>query len=340
MPKRWGGLEFGVETFIDCMLEIGEVCPSTAWSTNFITEHNWLASHFSEEAQREFFGAGRYISAPGTSTPMGKAVRVPGGYRLSGHYRFGSGVMNADWVFGMGLVEGEEIPNPRWFAVPAKEVKVLDTWYVEGLAGTGSNDFLVEDLFVPERRVIVWGPSVNMASEGSKLHANPMYRMPPVQFLSFCVTLTTVGAGRGIVKAYRESVMKGRARWGESVKQHEKPAAQIRVARADLLAHSAELTLRDMARGMMRMAEGSMPADDLNRTKLVAQAAMAANLAHESATVALRGAGTSVHALAQPFQRLMRDINVSSSHAVSEFDEVGEQYGRCLFGLEPTSPMR
>ena len=100
-----------------------------------------------------------------------------------------------------------------------------------------------------------------------------MYRMPPVQFPSFCVTLTTVGAGRGVVKAYRESVVKGRQRWRETVKQHENPAAQVRAARADLLAHSAELTLRDMACGMMRMAEGSLPANDLNCTKLVAQAA-------------------------------------------------------------------
>ena len=96
------------------------------------------------------------MSAPGTSNPMGTAVRAPGGYKLNGHFRFGSGVMNADWVFAMGLLEGEEMPNPRWFAIPASEVKVLDTWYVDGLAGTGSNDFLVEDLFIPEHRALVW----------------------------------------------------------------------------------------------------------------------------------------------------------------------------------------
>jgi alkylation response protein AidB-like acyl-CoA dehydrogenase len=148
VPKRFGGFEFDVESFMDIMLEIGEVCPSTCWTATFTLDHNWLASHFCEEAQQEFFGAGHYISAPGTSNPMGNATKVAGGYRLNGHYRFGSGVMNADWVFAMGLVDGEDPPSPRWFALPAREVVVLDTWHVDGLAGTGSNDFLVQDAFV------------------------------------------------------------------------------------------------------------------------------------------------------------------------------------------------
>ena len=53
-----------------------------------------------------------------------------------------------------------------------------------------------------------------------------------------------------------------------------------------------------------------------------------------------RGSGASIHALSNPLQRFIRDVNVATSHQLHEFDEVGEQYGRLLFGLEPTSPMR
>jgi 3-hydroxy-9,10-secoandrosta-1,3,5(10)-triene-9,17-dione monooxygenase len=248
--------------------------------------------------------------------------------------------MDADWVFGMGLVEGEEMPSPRWFAIPAKDVKVFDTWYMDGLAGTGSNDFLVENLFIPEHRALEWATAWAMSSPGSKLNTNPMYRMPPVQFLSFCVTITTVGAARGLVKDHVKRITKGRTRWGETIAQHEKSSAQVRAAKADLLVHSAELTLRDVAKQLKRLGEEGVPPDDLTRTKLIAQNAMAVQLAHDAATLLLRGAGSSVHALAASFQRLIRDLNVSSSHALSEFDEVGEQYGRALFGLTPTSPMR
>ena len=340
VPKRFGGLEFDVESFLDNMLEIGEACPSTCWSATFSTDHNWLASHFVEEAQQEFFGKGHYVSAPGTSNPMGKAVRVPGGFRLNGHYRFGSGVMNADWVFAMGLVEGEDPPSPRWFAIPAKDVVVLDTWHVDGLAGTGSNDFLVRDLFVPEHRALVWAEAWICNSPGSRLNTNPMYRMPPVQFLAFCTSITPIGAVRGMIKLHRERLVSGRVRWGETVNQREKSSAQVRVAKADLLNHSAELTLRDVARTLKRLGEAGGPPDDLTRTRLLAQCAMATSLAHDAATLIARGSGASIHALSNPLQRLIRDVNVATSHQLHEFDEVGEQYGRVLFGLEPNSPIR
>jgi alkylation response protein AidB-like acyl-CoA dehydrogenase len=339
VPKRFGGFEFDVESFMDVMLEVGEVCPSTCWSATFTIDHNWLASHFCDEAQQEFFGQGHYISAPGTSNPMGKAVRVAGGYQLDGHYRFGSGVMNADWVFAMGLVQGEDPPLPRWFAIPARDVVVLDTWHVDGLAGTGSNDFLVRDLFIPEHRALNWAEAWNCNSPGSRLNTNPMYRMPPVQFLSFCTSITPIGAVRGLIKLHRERLMSGRVRWGETTLQRDKSSAQVRVAKADMLAHSAELTLRDVARTLQRLGERGPP-DDLMRTRLLAQNATATSLAHEAATLILRGSGSSVHALSNPFQRMIRDINMATSHQLHEFDEVGEQYGRVLLGLEPNSPIR
>lgn len=340
VPKRFGGLEFSVEAFLDVMLEVGEACGSTCWTLTFTVDHNWLASHFSEQAQQEFFGEGRYISAPGTNNPMGQAVRVPGGYKLNGHYRFGSGVMNCDWVFAMGLLQGEDPPAPRWFAIPSTEVTVLDTWYVDGLAGTGSSDFLVKDAFVPEHRALEWVSQWSGSSPGSKLNHSPMYRMPPVQFLSFCTSITPVAAVRGMLTLYRETQLEGRVRFGEQLKQYEKSAAQVRFARADRLNHCAELTLRDLARELKRLGEAGPPLDDLTRTRFLAQCAMATSLTHEAATLIIRGAGASSHALANPLQRLFRDVNVATSHQLHEFDEVGEQYGRALFGLEPTSPVR
>jgi alkylation response protein AidB-like acyl-CoA dehydrogenase len=339
VPKRFGGLEFDVESFLDIMLEVGEACASTCWTATFTIDHNWLASHFPEEAQHEFFTGGRYISAPGTSNPMGNAVRAPGGFRLNGHYRFGSAVMNADWVFAMGLVQGEDPPSPRWFAIPAREVVVLDTWHVDGLAGTGSNDFLVQDVFVPEHRTLIWADVWSCNSPGSKLHTNPMYRMPPVQFLAFCTSITPVAAVRGMIRLHRERLIAGKTRWGESVNTRDKSSAQVRVARADLLNYSAELNLRDIARTLTKLGHESSP-DDLTRTRLIAQCAMATSLAHEAATTIARGSGASIHALSNPLQRFIRDVNVATSHQLHEFDEVGEQYGRALFGLEPTSPIR
>jgi alkylation response protein AidB-like acyl-CoA dehydrogenase len=340
VPRRFGGCEFGIEEFVDAMLPIGEVCASTCWTATFIVEHNWIAALFPAAAQEEFFADGRYVSAPAVSNPMGSAQQTSGGFRLSGRYRFGSGVMNADWVFALGVVEGSEPPIPYWFALPAEEVTVLDTWKVDGMAGTGSNDVVIEDVFVPEHRVLNWIEAMNCVAPGSRLHTNALYRMTPVQFLGLCTTIPSVGAARGLVKYHCERMIAGRSRYGSSDRQADKASAQVRVAKADLLAHSAELALRDVARWLDSTVHSGESPSEQERVRVIAQCAHASGLARRAATTILQGAGASIHALANPMQRLARDINVASSHQLHEFDEVAEQYGRTLFGLNPDSPMR
>jgi alkylation response protein AidB-like acyl-CoA dehydrogenase len=322
------------------MLPIGEVCASTCWTATFTVEHNWIAALFPEAAQEEFFADGRYVSAPGTANPVGNAQKVSGGFRLTGRYRFGSGVMNADWVFVLAVVEGSEPPIPYWLALPAEEVTVLDTWKVDGLAGTGSNDIVIEDAFIPEHRALDWAKAMSCMAPGSELNENPLYRMTPVQFLSVCTAIPAIGAAKGLVKSHCDRMIAGRLRYGSTTPQAENSAAQVRAARADLLAHSAELALRDAARRIDAIARSGESPGDRERTGLIAQCAHASGLAQQAATTVLQGAGASIHALANPMQRMIRDINVATSHQLHEFDEVAEQYGRTLFGLEPNSVMR
>src|SRR5271167_1201470 len=85
----------------------------------------------------------------GSLTP-GKAVPVNGGYRVSGRWSWASGIRHADWVAGMTLVDGADGPYPRMTVFPVGQVEIHDNWHVSGLKGTGSCDFSVADLFVPE----------------------------------------------------------------------------------------------------------------------------------------------------------------------------------------------
>src|SRR5215475_3909309 len=77
VPKMYGGLEFGVDAFIDAMLPLAEGCSSTAWVASFCVEHNWMLAHFSKELQDETFGAGfPDIIAPGVTFPSGIKATV------------------------------------------------------------------------------------------------------------------------------------------------------------------------------------------------------------------------------------------------------------------------
>jgi alkylation response protein AidB-like acyl-CoA dehydrogenase len=153
VPKEYGGYEIDLELFLDIGVSVSEACPSTGWITTFYMEHNWLLGLFDDELRREIFTAQPFILAPGTVNPSGEATPRDGGFELSGHWQYGTGVVHADWVILSGMVPGEEAPMSRMFLVPIGDVEVKDTWHVDGMAATGSRDIVARSVFVPDRRV-------------------------------------------------------------------------------------------------------------------------------------------------------------------------------------------
>ena len=100
---------------------------------------------------RRFLQAAR---SPGRWTlPSGQAIPVDGSYRVSGRWAFASGIRHAQWVTATARVvrDGTTPPALRRVVMPVADVQIHDNWQVMGLQGTGSCDFSVTDLFVPER---------------------------------------------------------------------------------------------------------------------------------------------------------------------------------------------
>ena len=158
VPRKYGGLEFDVETFVDAMLPLAEGCPSTGWVAAFCVEHNWMLAQFPEAFQDEIFGGGLphvpYAIAPGVTAPPGKAVPVEGGFRISGRWKWGTGVMNSDWVMVACAIPDDDRKQLLLCALPTDQVVVLDTWDMDGMEGTGSHDIWIEDGFVPGHRTM------------------------------------------------------------------------------------------------------------------------------------------------------------------------------------------
>src|SRR5205085_461532 len=91
-------------------------------------------------------------------------LRAAGGYRVTGRWQFGTGCQEASWMLGSFQVLGDE-GQPRrhpeggslyWRGVFARsEVEIVPgSWDVTGLRGTGSFDWTVENVFLPERRTM------------------------------------------------------------------------------------------------------------------------------------------------------------------------------------------
>lgn len=103
-PKRCGGFEYDLDILLAVVKQLGQGCGSTAWVTSLLGTHNWLAGLFSAKAQDELFADKNYLLAPAVFAPTGKAVKVNGGYRVSGCWSFASGISHSNWIMLSALL--------------------------------------------------------------------------------------------------------------------------------------------------------------------------------------------------------------------------------------------
>lgn len=336
VPKAYGGCEFGPEDFFLTARLICEACPSTGWAATFTNEHNWVGALFPKQAQDQFFANGRYFIAPLVSTPPAMATKVPGGYRINAHWKWGSGVMHSNWCMGMAMLmgEGDGPPQTITVALPMSDVKVLDTWQVSGLAATGSNDIVVEDVFVPDHMVVTNADLAMGTTPGAKIYDNPVYRMPSTAFLALVTSAPTIGAARGAVEIFRER-LKVKKVTGTQTLLADKTNFQVMLGKADVMVRTAELLLQTLTRDVLDRAANGQNHDIAARMASTAQNAYASRIARDAIRLMIDNAGSSVHMLADPLQRLARDANVACGHLIQDYEQLSEQHGRSMLGLPP-----
>jgi alkylation response protein AidB-like acyl-CoA dehydrogenase len=335
VPKRFGGREYPLDAFVDVGLTLGEACASTAWVTTFCMEHNWMLAQFPQRAQEEIFGSQPYVIAPGAISPNGRATARGDGWVLNGRWQWGTGVMHADWALLSGTTEEGEL---RLFVLPMDEVEVIDTWHVDGMAGTGSNDMQVRDVFVPAHRSqSIVAMTVGRASGGA-WHGTPMYRMPMMPILALAAGVPALGAARGALNRFVQRAAT-RTTFGSTVKQSERTDTQIRVGSAKGRLETAELIARHVAAECTRwgLEEEICPVDQRVRHRLLM--AQAVRLARDVVRDLFEASGAGAHLAAEPLQRVHRDVHTISSHTVFDCELIAEQYGRLELGLAPSIPV-
>lgn len=339
LPRKYGGLEFDVDSFLDAMLPLAEGCASTGWVAAFCVEHIWMLAQFPEQFQDEIFGGGDhvpYVIAPGVTAPPGKAIPVDGGYRISGRWKWGTGIMNSDWVMVACAIPDDPERRALFCALPTKDVAVLDTWYIDGMEGTGSHDLLIADAFIPEYRTMNMNDMRAGTGHGARLYDNPVYRQPMTPFLGVTAAIGAVGIGRAAVAAFSEQ-LRQRVIPGSTNKQSDKPAAQMRLGHANVQIATAEMLLRSAVNRNVELAGGPVPANFEQRSFMRLQIASAVEICRGAIRSLVEAAGAGAHMRGNPLQRHLRDVNVMSNHVIYDIDAASELHGRALLGMEPNS---
>ena len=333
VPRRFGGLELDLDTYVSIGIALGEGCTSTAWVTTFCMVTNWMLAQFPPKAQEEIFGSQPYIMAPGFIAAGGVAEPVNGGFELTGRWQWGTGVMHANWVLVTASVPGDGPPDVRVLIVPIDRVEVIDTWYVDGMIGTGSNDIVAEQVFVPEHHAQAVAPITEGRGPGALWHESALFRIPMVPLLGLAAGSPAIGAAKQAVQVFRERLGK-RVLYGTTSHQAEQPAAQIRLAHADVTVRGAEQMARAVAAELAPWGEREEICPPEVRARLRMQAGHMVRTCREVVRDIAAASGAAAHRQPSALERIHRDVHTLASNTIFDPDTSGEILGRLMLGME------
>jgi resorcinol 4-hydroxylase (FADH2) len=340
-PKEFGGFEYDGEVALKVALTISAACASTGWAINGAVSNGRSLAHFPIEAQREIWGGDQDPFTCACFAPTGVAVPREGGYLLSGTWSFASGCDMASWAKLGGLIMPPDTKPPHegaFFLLPIGDCEIVDNWFVCGLAGTGSKDIVVRNVFVPAPRVLLFSDARAGTTPGAKYHRNPLYRMPLLIHGASMLASTAVGAARGALDAYLEMTRVRKTRGalaGGQLPMAEFATIQLRFAEASAAVESAELILLSDMRAMTQKLYAGEEITVTDRIRCRRNQAYVTKLAVQAVEALNASTGGDGLHLSNPVQRAWRDANAVARHVSLNWDAVGTMYGQHAFGLEP-----
>ena len=334
-PRRFGGHETTVRTYMETIAELGRGCGSTAWVASLINVCAWLASVFPDRAQRDVWGTDPHAWIAGSLAPLGEAKPVDGGWRVTGKWPWASGCLHSQWAAcGIHMKDDKgQMANLGLSLMPMADLTIDDTWYMSGMKGTGSNTIVGKDVFVPEHRFLPYPPAFGGAYRTEHTDET-VYRSA---FIPITV-LILAGSQLGVARAALEYAMsKATARGITHTNfrtQAESAGFHILLADAAMKIETAYLHTMRAADDLDRHATAGTYPDVTERARMRADTALTAKYCREAVDMLVSAHGTTALADWNPMQRLWRDIHVASHHAVTEWQVTLEVYGKALLGQE------
>ncbi len=328
--RSWGGPELSSMEQTEVIEAVSYGDTAAGWCAMIGSDTGLYASFLEREVAEGMFTSLDSITA-GLLFPVGRAELAPGGYRLTGRWQFGSGVTHADWVISGAFLYHDGVPVPgadgsahdsRLFLVRRADVEVIDTWHTTGLAASGSCDYSITDVFVPDEHTLTF----DTVRSGTGPLAQPevhMRNMPGV----------ALGLARAALDHAAEvAVAAGRA-----------DDYRTQITLADCEADFAA-TRHGVYGALRRQHEVLVASNSLDRLTPRERAALPLSRRHAFRTA--RSIVTRLYDLLQtsaiyrssPMDRWLRDSITMCQHVVAQ-DRILQTAGAHLLGGRPTFPL-
>lgn len=320
-PRELGGTPLEPLDFCDVIEELAYIDSAVGWAAMIGAGSTSMgAGWLPDEGVAAVFPAGGPLPVlAGQPHPRGRAERVEGGWVVTGRWSFASGINHSNWVLG-GFLAGEP-PKPLAFVVPKEQAQVIDTWEVAGLRGTGSFEFTLTGVFVPDEWIF---DPFGRALRGGALFAQDIRVLVSNEVPPLCI-----GVARRAIDC-----MAGLA--PSTVRMAGAPALSDRASflkelgRAEVRVRAARAAHRDsVVEAAAAAASGDEDARQRTAIELTTASVYAVETCVDVVSDLFRYGGGRVLASSHPMQRYLRDLLAARQHvAVSE--ESYEHAGRAL----------
>ena len=328
VPRSIGGAELDPATYIQCVEAIAGGDASVAWCMNQGSGCSMSAGYLEPDVAREVFGGERDVLAWGMG-PGAKAIRVEGGWRITGNWAFASGSRHATWLGahcpcfeadGTPQRHPDGRPWERTMLFRREIATIKDVWQVVGLRGTGSDSYSVQDLFVDDAHTLTRDRPEDRREPGL------IYRFAAMQIYASGFAAVALGTARATLDAFID-LARGKTPALTQSALRDSAVIQSAIGIADAKLNSARTWLIHVLRETQEAVKIAGELTTEQRMAIRQASTYAIHQAKEVVDVAYHEAGATAIFDTNPFERRFRDVNTVTQQVQgrrSHFETIGQ----------------
>ena len=336
VARAMGGPEVDCITATRIIEILSTADGATGWVTMIAaTASFWATAFLTDAVAGQLFAPATQVIMVGGTIPHGRAVQTTGGYRLSGQWPFASGCQQATWLASSAWLFDHDEPlldaqgQPAWavFLTPATACRLLDTWHVTGLRGTGSHDYIIDNAFVPAHHSF---PHPTQAAS-----PRPERHYACLGVVVAWMAAVPLGIARAAVEAFKHLLHTKQDRRANRplVEDAEKQRA---VAQAEVLVGAARAYLYETLTQVWATTQAGESLSMTLRGQLRGACTHAVLSAIQAVDTAYTAGGGSAIYTRSPLERYFRDVHTAAAHVAVQPATLTDA-GRLFLGLEPLS---
>ena len=336
VPKAWGGPELDPLSQLEVLEVLATADAAAGWCAMIGCDTGYYGAFLDETIGRATFGDTSLITAGMTGPGNARAVREGDGWRVSGRWSFGSGSTHADRIVGGSMLyepDGSMVNGPdafpefRTFVLPMDEIELHDNWFTTGLEGSGSGDYSVDGVFVPDE--LCFHPLRPPRREEN------LYRLP--WWFIVKVAAVPLGIGRRAIEE-TAAIAEGKLVMPDFVMLRDRPMTHAEMAKAEALLASARAYVVDAVGSVWETTAAGDEPSPRQRATLRLAMTTAGQSAREAVQRCYDLAGTTAIQRSCPLDGLLRDVTTANQHLVLN-QRTYEAIGRVLLGVETSGLM-